>query len=122
MVAIVGRHLLEAYARKQKITARSRAEAEQYAAAWGASEAKEVQSMMCDLGFGGEASVDHRRKSNRTHSSFDMESAKMSNQTGWESVGSRARTILRTSGRKRSAITSSEHRRHPWGTLMLKRT
>ena len=41
---------MKAYTRKQKIIARSSAEAELYAAALGASEAKEVQSMMCDLG------------------------------------------------------------------------
>ena len=41
----------KAYTRKQKIIARSSAEAELYAAALGASEAKGVQSMMCDLGF-----------------------------------------------------------------------
>ena len=44
-------HLLQAYTRKQKIIVRSSAEAELYAAALGASEAKGVQSMMCDLGF-----------------------------------------------------------------------
>ena len=38
-VALVGRHLLKAYTRKQKIVARSSAEAELYAAALGASEA-----------------------------------------------------------------------------------
>ena len=42
-VALVGRHLLKAYTRKQKIIARSSAEAELYAAALGASEAKGVQ-------------------------------------------------------------------------------
>ena len=50
-VALVGRHLLKAYIRKEKIIARSSAEAELYAAALGASEAKGVQIMMCDLGF-----------------------------------------------------------------------
>ena len=43
--------LLKAYTRKQNIITRSIAEAEVYAAALGASEAKGVQSMMCDLGF-----------------------------------------------------------------------
>ena len=38
-VALVGRHLVKAYTRKQKIIARSSAEAELYAAALGASEA-----------------------------------------------------------------------------------
>ena len=51
VVAFVDRHLLKAYTRKQKIIARSSAEAELYAAALGASEAKGVESMMCDLGF-----------------------------------------------------------------------
>ena len=47
----MGRHLLKAYTRKQKIIASSSAEAELYAAALGATEAKGVRSMMCDLGF-----------------------------------------------------------------------
>ena len=64
-VAVVGRPFLKAYSRKQKIIAKSSAEAELYAAALGASEAKGVQSM---LGFCSEASVDHRRKSNGAHS------------------------------------------------------
>ena len=42
-VALVRRHLLKAYTRKQKIIARSSAEAVLYAAALGASEAKGVQ-------------------------------------------------------------------------------
>ena len=50
-VALVGRHLLRACTRKQKIIARSSAEAELYAAASVASEAKGVESMMRDLGF-----------------------------------------------------------------------
>ena len=50
-IAPVGRHLLKAYTRKQKIIARSCAEAELYAAELKASEAKGVQNMMCDLGF-----------------------------------------------------------------------
>ena len=50
-VALVGRHLLKAYTRKQKIIARSSAEAELCAAALGASGAKGVESMMCDLCF-----------------------------------------------------------------------
>ena len=44
-VALVGRHLLKAYTRKQKIIARSSA------AALGASEANGVQSMVCVQGF-----------------------------------------------------------------------
>ena len=50
-VALMGRHLLNAYTRKQKIITKSRAGAELHAAALGASEAKGVESMMCDLGF-----------------------------------------------------------------------
>ena len=46
-VMMLGRH----YTRKQKVIAKSSAEAALYAAALGASEAKGVQSMMCDLGF-----------------------------------------------------------------------
>ena len=49
--ALVGRRLLKAYTRKQKIIARSSAETELYTAALGASEAKGVESMMCYLGF-----------------------------------------------------------------------
>ena len=45
------RHLLKAYTRKQKIIAGSSAEEHLHAAALGTSEAKRVQSMMCDLGF-----------------------------------------------------------------------
>ena len=48
-VALAGRHSLKAYTRKQKIIARSSSGAELYAGALGASEAKGVQSMMCDL-------------------------------------------------------------------------
>ena len=39
-VLMLGRHTLKAYTRKQKVIAKSRAEAELYAAALGASEAK----------------------------------------------------------------------------------
>ena len=42
---------MQAYTRKQKIIARSSAEAVFSAPALGASAAKGVQSMMCDLGF-----------------------------------------------------------------------
>ena len=45
-VLMLGRHVLKAYTRKQKLIAKSSAEAELYAAALGASEAKGVQSMM----------------------------------------------------------------------------
>ena len=50
-VALVVRHFWKAYTRKQKIIARSSAETKLNAAALGASEAKGVESMMCDLGF-----------------------------------------------------------------------
>ena len=50
-VLMLGGHTMKAYTRKQKVIAKSSAEAELYAAALGASEAKGVQSMMCDLGF-----------------------------------------------------------------------
>ena len=43
--------IVKAYTRKQRIIARSSAEAELYAAALGASEAKRVESMVRDLGF-----------------------------------------------------------------------
>ena len=48
---MLGKHTLKAYTRKQRIIAKSNAEAELYAAAFGASEAKGVQSIMFDLGF-----------------------------------------------------------------------
>ena len=50
-VALVGRHLSYAYTRKQHIIAKRSAEAELYAAALGAYEAKGVLSMMCELSF-----------------------------------------------------------------------
>ena len=50
-VLMLGRHTLKAHTRKQKVIAKSSAEAELYAATLGASEAKGVQSMMFDLGF-----------------------------------------------------------------------
>ena len=50
-VILLGSHALKANTRKQKVIAKSSAEAELYAAALGASEAKTVQSKMCDLGF-----------------------------------------------------------------------
>ena len=50
-VALVGRRFYRAYTRKPKIIARSSAEAELYAAALGASEAKGLEGMMRDLGF-----------------------------------------------------------------------
>ena len=59
-VMMLGAHtLLKAYTRKQKVIAKSSAEAELYAAALGASEAKGVQSMMCDLGFAVKSSAVH---------------------------------------------------------------
>ena len=48
---MLGGHTVKAYTRKQKVIAKSSAEAELYAAALGASEAKGVQSMMRDLGI-----------------------------------------------------------------------
>ena len=39
-----------------------------------------------------------------------------------EPATSRAKTILRTSGRRRSATESSESMRYLWGVLMFKRT
>ena len=49
--AFAGRHFFKAHRRKQKIIARSSPEAELCVGALGASEAKGVQSIMCDLGF-----------------------------------------------------------------------
>ena len=51
VIALVGQHFLKAYTRKQQIIVRSSAGAELYAVALRASEAKVIQSMMCDLGF-----------------------------------------------------------------------
>ena len=51
--------VLKAHKRKQKIIARSSAEAEFCAAALGASEAKGVESIMSDMGFASGASVGH---------------------------------------------------------------
>ena len=50
-VLMQGGHTMKAYTRKQKVIAKSSAEAKLCAAALGASEAKGVQSMMRDLGF-----------------------------------------------------------------------
>ena len=50
-VTMLGTHALKAYTRKQKIIARSSAEAELYAAALGASELKGIVSLMRDLGY-----------------------------------------------------------------------
>ena len=50
-VAMTGSHALKAYTRKQKIIARSSAEAELYAAALGASELKGIISLMRDMGY-----------------------------------------------------------------------
>ena len=46
----LGKHTLKAYTRKQKIIAKSSAEAELYAAALGASESKGIVSLRTDLG------------------------------------------------------------------------
>ena len=59
--------LFESVYKKQKIIARNIAEAELYAAALGAPEAKGVESMMSDLGFEVKPVFDHRCKSNKTH-------------------------------------------------------
>ena len=48
---MLGKHALKAYTRKQKIIARSSAEAELYAAALGASESKGIVSLLRDLGY-----------------------------------------------------------------------
>ena len=47
----LGNHTLKAYTRKQKIIAKSSAEAELYAAALGASESKGIVSLLKDLGY-----------------------------------------------------------------------
>ena len=48
-VVVLGENALKAYTRKQKIIARSSAEAELYAAALGASELKGIVSLLCAL-------------------------------------------------------------------------
>ena len=50
-VVMLGEHALKAYTRKQKIIAKSSAEAELYAAALGASELKGIVSLLRDLGY-----------------------------------------------------------------------
>ena len=50
-VALLGRHILTAYTRNQKIVARSSAEAKLYAATLTFSDVKGIESMMIDLGF-----------------------------------------------------------------------
>ena len=50
-VALLGRHILTAYTRKQKIVARNSAEATLYAATLTFSDAKGIESMMLGLGF-----------------------------------------------------------------------
>ena len=114
------------YKESRKSIARSSAETELYAAAWGTSEAKEVQSMMCDLGFAVKPVLIIDAKSNRAQSTLTWNrfvAAKMkSNRTGLESAVSRARTILRTLGRRRSATESSESTRYLWCTWMFKRS
>ena len=47
----LGNHTLKAYTRKQKIIAKSSAEAELYAAALGTSESKGIVSLLKDLGY-----------------------------------------------------------------------
>ena len=49
-VTLLGNHTLKAYMRKQKIIAKSSAEAELYAAALGASKSKGIVSLRTDLG------------------------------------------------------------------------
>ena len=49
-VVLLGKHTLEAYTRKQKIIAKSSAEAELYAAALGASESQGIVSLRTDTG------------------------------------------------------------------------
>ena len=48
---LLGSHTLKAHTRKQKIIARSSAEAELYAAAVGASESKSIVSLLKDRGY-----------------------------------------------------------------------
>ena len=51
-VLMLGRHTLKAYTRKQKVMAKSSAEAETVCSSIGSVRSeREVQSMMCDLGF-----------------------------------------------------------------------
>ena len=50
-VTMLGDRVLKTYTGKQKIIVRSSAEAEQYAAALGASESKGIVSLLRDLGY-----------------------------------------------------------------------
>ena len=58
---------MKAYTRKQKVIAKSSAEAELYASALGASEAKGVQNMMRDLGFAVKTVLNIDAKATRVH-------------------------------------------------------
>ena len=48
---MLGEHALKSHTRKQKVIARSSAEAELYAVALGASESKGIVSLLRDLGY-----------------------------------------------------------------------
>ena len=67
-VILLGHHALKRYTRKQKVIARSNAEAELYAAALGASESKGFASLLRDLGLRDEANAGQWCKGHRTRS------------------------------------------------------
>ena len=56
---MLGKHTLKTYTHKQKVIAKSSAEAELYVGALGASEAKGVQSMMFDMSFAVKPATEH---------------------------------------------------------------
>ena len=130
----VGRHLLKAYTRKQKIIIRSSAEADLYAAALGASEAKEVQSMMCDLVFAVKPvliidakATEHILHRHGIGKMKHIDVAHLWLQDEVKSNRLRVRRVksedkLADIGSKAISNKSSESMRYPWATWMLKRT
>ena len=66
-VILLGNHALKAYTRKQKTIAKSSAEAELCAAAWGGVRVKKHCVAVERSGLRDEASAGHRYKSHRTH-------------------------------------------------------
>ena len=118
---------------KQKIIARSSAEAELYAAALGASEA--IQSIMCDLGSAVKPAliIDAKASEHILHrhgigKMKHIDEAHLWLQDEVKSNRLRVRRVKsegqssQTLGRRRPATKSSESMRYPWATLMLNRS
>ena len=112
-VSLVERHFLKAYTRKQEIIARGSAEAEMCAAALGASGAKGVPSMMRDLGFTVKIDAQATEHIVHRHEIGKMKRINVAHLRLQDEVKSnrlrvrlvkRARTVLQTTGRGRSAV------------------